>query len=174
MTYPSDLVISCKTSFYSIPGKLLLSFWSKQSGGQRIPSAHLLGMARCSRRHRRRLHASRHIQLYNAFLQGKNSTITTAWYIRTLDGPKVYLLRKRNSKPLFADFSTLLGQNFRDDLFSASKSKNSRAFNSCSAIKEFVRKDDKTNTVHFFIGNSIFNLSLDLLTKFWKMSLKVA
>ena len=26
----------------------------------------------------------------------------------------------------------------------------------------------------FFIGNSIFNLSLELLTKFWKMRLKVA
>ena len=29
-------------------------------------------------------------------------------------------------------------------------------------------------TTHFFIGNSIFNLSLELLTKFWKMRLKVA
>ena len=26
----------------------------------------------------------------------------------------------------------------------------------------------------FFIGNSIFHLSLELLTKFWKMRLKVA
>ena len=27
---------------------------------------------------------------------------------------------------------------------------------------------------HFFIGKSIYHLSLELLTKFWKMSLKVA
>ena len=31
----------------------------------------------------------------------------------------------------------------------------------------------RSNT-HFFIGNSIFHLSLELLTKFWKTSLKVA
>ena len=30
------------------------------------------------------------------------------------------------------------------------------------------------NIAHFFIGNSIFHLSLELLTKFWKTSLKVA
>ena len=28
--------------------------------------------------------------------------------------------------------------------------------------------------LHIFIGNSIFHLSLELLAKFWKMSLKVA
>ena len=26
----------------------------------------------------------------------------------------------------------------------------------------------------FFVGNSIYHLSLELLTKFWKMSIKVA
>ena len=30
-----------------------------------------------------------------------------------------------------------------------------------------------TSLTHFFIGNSIFHVRLDLLTKFWKMSLKV-
>ena len=38
----------------------------------------------------------------------------------------------------------------------------------CSALTKSLFE------IHFFIGNSIFHLSLELQTKFWKMSLKVA
>ena len=37
-----------------------------------------------------------------------------------------------------------------------------------------LNKNVKYQAIHFFIGNSSFRLSLELLTKFWKRSLKVA
>ena len=48
----------------------------------------------------------------------------------------------------------------------------------CKALLELGADPMKTDKVIllliFFMGNSVFHLSLELLTKFWKTSLKVA